>query len=765
VVLGLLLFRTSLFLGEVFYKRDIHLVWHAQVEAMVRAVAEGAWPVWNPHPAFGQPLLATPDVGVVYPPTWLNLILRPWLYYTLFAVGHFLLGAFGMRALARQLGFTETASLVSATLWALSGPFLSMVDLWHHFAGAAWMPWTLWAADRALGGGRRDVAVLGLVLGGQILAGSADMCALSLLVAAGLGAARHLGLRRPRVGASLRAVARGAAGVLLAVGIGAVLWLGALELLSVAARADLPEGVRTYWSVHPALALEMLVPRWWTHLSPDPSLHALFFESREPFLSSLYLGAGSLAFVVAGAFASGDSQRRVLIAILVTSLLLAFGAHTPAYGIVTTLVPPLRILRYPVKIMIVVALAWALLAGLGVDAWRDARARRVGLCLVAASGLVVVLALGIALLARFPPDLPEALDLARRWRLASTFLVGATGLALGAAALAGRLGPDRAKTAAIALAFFELAAFHRAPNPTAPEALYTHRPEVVGALEASPSARVYVYDYGVPGKAEEHFGPGSPYALARSPAGWDVRAATALGAQMYLAPDTAGRWGLSQAYNMDLRGLHSRPMARLESLLRRVEGTPAHLRLLQIGGVTHVIALHDVPGLVDDRSFPGLFERPILLKRVPDPLPRAFVVGAAVSAGDDEALALLQEPGFDFRTTALLADGESREAPPGFRGDARVVESRADRVAVEAELDAPGFLVLLDSYDRGWRVRVDGKEVRLHRANLVFRAVSLEAGRHRVELRYRPRGLAVGLLLSVTALAAALVLLVRGPRA
>ena len=37
------LFRESLFAGGVFFKRDIHLIWHPQIEGFMRAVAGGAW--------------------------------------------------------------------------------------------------------------------------------------------------------------------------------------------------------------------------------------------------------------------------------------------------------------------------------------------------------------------------------------------------------------------------------------------------------------------------------------------------------------------------------------------------------------------------------------------------------------------------------------------------------------------------------------------------------------------------------------------------
>jgi hypothetical protein len=141
LALGLWIFRGSLLFGGVFFKRDIHLVWLPQVEGIVRVVSSGSWPVWDPSPAFGQPLLADPSAMLLYPLTWLNLLVRPWVYYPLFAAAHLVFTAFGMRVLARDLGLSGAASLAAAIAWALSGPYLSLVDVTQHYAGASWMPW------------------------------------------------------------------------------------------------------------------------------------------------------------------------------------------------------------------------------------------------------------------------------------------------------------------------------------------------------------------------------------------------------------------------------------------------------------------------------------------------------------------------------------------------------------------------------------------------------------------------------------------------
>src|SRR5262249_9560660 len=100
--------------------------------------------------------------------------------------------------------------------------------------------------------------------------------------------------------------------------------------------------------------------------------------------------------------------------------------------------------------------------------------------------------------------------------------------------------------------------------------------------------------------------------------------------------------------------------------------------------------------------------------------------------------------------------GGARPPRSAFRGRSRVALFRPDRVALECEANEEGFAVLLDTFDDGWTVRVDGADARLLRANVAFRAVAVTARRHAGQLTYRPGPALVGLASSALTLAAAL---------
>ena len=97
----------------------------------------------------------------------------------------------------------------------------------------------------------------------------------------------------------------------------------------------------------------------------------------------------------------------------------------------------------------------------------------------------------------------------------------------------------------------------------------------------------------------------------------------------------------------------------------------------------------------------------------------------------------------------------SRKAPEpaGFFSQVEIIDRRPDRLKLRADLSHPGFVVVVGSYAPGWRATVSGREGKVLEANVAFRAVAAPAGRHDIELLYRPAGLGFGLAVSVGGLA------------
>jgi hypothetical protein len=130
--------------------------------------------------------------------------------------------------------------------------------------------------------------------------------------------------------------------------------------------------------------------------------------------------------------------------------------------------------------------------------------------------------------------------------------------------------------------------------------------------------------------------------------------------------------------------------------------------------------------------------------------PRAYVVPQAATAVDgDEALALVRQNA-DRLDELVILEADPAALPPadGGQGTAEIVAYGLNRVVIETKLDAPGWLVLADTYYPGWRAQVDGVATAVYRANSVVRAAAVPAGTHTVVFSFLPLDFLAGAIIS-----------------
>jgi hypothetical protein len=775
------LFHDVVFSGRVLFERDVQTYFIPFAEILRRMARERMWPLWNPYLAFGQPLLANPQFEVLYPFTWLLALLAPWTYYTGFVVFHSLFSAVGLYLLCRTLGLGAAAAFAGAGVWVSSGPWLSLASNWLHLAGAAWMPWVLLATERLLRSrSTRSAMWLGAAAGLQLLAGSADMALLAWL-ASGL---RLLGpVVSGAAGPRRRLLGLSALAAVIALGLAAGQWVPTSAAAAATTRGSISEADRTFWSVHPLFLLQAVVPVPFKEMSLGPVAEERLFESREPFLFSLYLGLPAAALVAAAAADRRTPWRRYALGCLALGVLGALGRYTPVYHFFTVVFPPFKLVRYPMKAMLLVALFWSVLAAAGLEACRrGGRAARVAIVVAALGGGA---ALALAAVCRSGPgwlggwvDPQAAGTLAEVLAPATRRLCATAALAFALAALVAmaqrrvRL-PMAALVAGCVVA--DLVAMHAGLNFTAPREVYSVQPASLSLLAGRPFSRVYTEDYQAPSRIPE-VERAHPRSIAALDTGMPPPWVVAVAYRMYPYPTLLGSWGIEGSYDTDLQTFFPAHLALMTRLLHAVEGQPAHQRLLQLGAVDRVLSLHTqgYEGLTLRAQLPTPFRGAIHVFDVPGSVPRTYVVARARHAEGTAAVAAILADDFQMHDEVVLsleplaappraaAAGSPAAVPAGEGGSSRIVSWRPDFIRVEADAVADGYLVLVDTYDPGWRATVDGRAAPIVRANVAFRAVALTRGRHTVDFRYRPRSVAWGLAISALTLAGLLAMRVRG---
>jgi hypothetical protein len=250
-------------------------------------------------------------------------------------------------------------------------------------------------------------------------------------------------------------------------------------------------------------------------------------------------------------------------------------------------------------------------------------------------------------------------------------------------------------------------------------------------------------------------------------AAWDPKLKEAPGLAL---PPIPTQWGLAMTLETDfdltqlgwtLRGTElfwsaiERDTTLMGPLLRR-RGVTDILRFRR--GVTRTGGRLTAP--------PGVAS-PLELLSSPDTQPFAFAArGVQLVSGESgwvDAVARLKDSAGD---TACVDARDLVFAGEPSPADVRVLERTPVAAALEVIARGPGpsFIAINQSWDEGWRLRVDGAPAQLLRTDVSLSGFVVPPGRHDVDLRYRDRWLHAGLWVSFAAALVCLALVVVGRR-
>jgi hypothetical protein len=140
------------------------------------------------------------------------------------------------------------------------------------------------------------------------------------------------------------------------------------------------------------------------------------------------------------------------------------------------------------------------------------------------------------------------------------------------------------------------------------------------------------------------------------------------------------------------------------------------------------------------------------LHRLENPRPFAHLVyDAEILDSDAFALALLRDPNFDPRSTAILNREPSVELsePPANTGSATVTHFAPEAFTVEVNTPANTILTLAHPDYPGWQATIDNQPAEILRAYGGLSALAIPSGSHIVQMVYDPISYRVGSLISL----------------
>jgi hypothetical protein len=164
--------------------------------------------------------------------------------------------------------------------------------------------------------------------------------------------------------------------------------------------------------------------------------------------------------------------------------------------------------------------------------------------------------------------------------------------------------------------------------------------------------------------------------------------------------------------------------------------------ILDLLGVEYMI----IRGAVQGAFKPAFVEPDYWALRNPSALPRVFVPARVESVPDEkERLSKLAAPDFDPKAVAYVETAAA--VPEGARGRATIIAETPSEVNLSLSMETPGLVVLTDTWDQGWRARLNGEPVPILIADHALRGVVVPQGSWILKFDYQPASLPMGLVL------------------
>jgi hypothetical protein len=599
----------------------------------------------------------------------------------------------------------------------------------------------LWLLARAL---QRSSLLYGALFGvvvGMMVAEPNQVALLGCYVLAGIGIGHAL--MSPDAGRAVRdsfkpllcsAVAAGA--------IAAVPILTTYLFLEVSNRPEMAFAEAARGSLHPASLLTAVVADlygasdpnvdYWGPYSPAWNKNELTLSLN---MSQLYLGTLPIFLLLTAGLMRGLLwAREIRMLVIATAFLLvyALGAYTPAFAFFFKYLPGVSYFRRPVDATFIVGALLSIIAAYHVHRWASgglpfASLRKKWL----EAALILAIMIGA---------LAIAYSAGKMWLAWKPVLVALAWIGASALLLAmPRNWLKRGARAIIVLPAMLLGidlAFNNGPNDST--ALPAGQYEMLKPNCQNPTVRFL--------KEKLRRQPGSPWRDRVEVVGlgfdWqNIGMIHGLEDTLGYNPFRLGDVSEATGARDYIAGPDQKTFSTLFPSYRSMMANLLGLRLIATGIPIEQIDTQIKPGdlkLIARTSDAYIYENP-------DALPRVLFVKDWMLADFDDLIAHGTWPQFDPANTVLLDEAPTRDEPaPGLASepaaitDVRIMKYENTRVEIEVDAAEPGLVVLHDVWHPWWAAELNGQEVQIYRANVLFRAVQVPAGHHTLTFEFRP---------------------------
>jgi uncharacterized membrane protein YfhO len=663
----------------------------------------------------------------------------------------------------RKLKASESASIIAAITFMLSGYLLSVHNLLSILLSVTWVPLLLLLYFAAFVKKNIKYSIFAaMVASVMFFAGGVIMLYGTLLIILFLTAFPYLFFMKEECPSiKVRFFYLGTF-LALFLGISAIQLLPFLELSHLSTRADgFTYAKATTWSLHPRDFLQFFIPDLFGYeLKPNE------YWQNQSWLMSLYIGI--IPFLLSVFFFIKKGKRQLCLALLIIiSLILALGKYTPLYALFFHYVPFMGKVRYPVRFLFITIFVISICAGFGYDCLKEKIKKGDNTVKNLIYGISILALSGVLIMGLFdffegqvshlmkikgfcPPVYNDiSINIHNVKRLLAIFIIFSLILWTFTRV---KVNNSLLSLGVISLLTFDLFFGNFGFYDRTPAKDYHKNSSNIDFILSDKSLfRIFVTPLTMKAKYISTFSESSPFNKLTVD---KEKILPGYGLERGIFDSCA--WGV----------LVEKRINNIYKLIRtapKVDST----NLLDIMNVKYVISIPEIKSpkfksvlanpLISNKGKEVINkEKTIKIYQNLDYFPRAFLVPKyRVLKSEQEFKDILSSKEFNPMDVVLL-----EEEPDDMnykRGDSpykeivekvEIQEYRNNSISLHVSLPEPKFLFMSEMYYPGWNAYVDGRRKKIYRANHAFRAVFLEPGVHKIEFVYRPWTFRLGMTIS-----------------
>ncbi len=732
-VFFLILFKNFFFTENIFFERD-----STSLEIPTRLLCkmllkQGNFALWTDAHGNGQPFLANPKNCVLYPTTFLYLILPFLLAYKLHYLLHVLGAWSGLYFFGKSWKFSSKTSFFVATTFISSGIFLSSFEFYNHIASLCWMFWILLFIKKETKNSFLRLIILSFLWAFLLLSGTPYVAVLTVI----FGFFQSLLLR----GRRKKMLFLFASPLILSLFIASAQLLPSAELLLRSDRESLEPSL---WSLEPIQLLNLIFPSF---LGDDRSPNnkdywgSHLFDKSYPLYYSLYSGIGVVILFFFGIKRPWTKNQHLLLTWLFISLLLSAGKYFPLYAILKPF-PPFSTIRYPVKYLMGSIFCMCMISGAGFEnlfVIQKVKKKTASIPLTLSLGaLLLYLFIKKKLISKLveffvidSEDSAQKLSQSLEHGLLLSLLLS---LLLLLFFILKKVRKQILWTF-IALVILDLGLMNMNINPVTSFAFFK-KPLFIEKQNAP--LRIHREDY-------------SPYNL-RKEIQSGLRFSNYLRESIF--PFTGLGINVHYLYNKDFYGLYSKEYNTISNYLRNCKNED-FLKILEDSLCDYYITHHPRAGLPAEKIKVEGYD--VYFQKIQKKGKPSYLVYETINSKSlEETLKTFLKGDFTPEEKAIVRGNTPLLTKTSSKNSwsLEVVEEEQGKSKYSIQTSAEAVLVVRGNYFPGWKAKIDGKKTRIFPINLTSKGVIIPRGRHEVRLEYFPSSFLYGSLLSILSLVA-----------